>query len=249
MPITELEIDDSYQRSIETEASKKLIRMIASEWDWDVFDVLKVSRRPDDRLFVIDGQHRRAAAQQRGDIPQLPCVLKRCAGPAEEARIFIASNRGRKRMSRIDDFRAALGAGDIDAIAIERLVDAAGLKIARHEQSAHVAPGELLIVSSLRTMLTKHGENALGEALTLFGEAFPDEVLVAPAAMLGAIMALLAHERPAVDPDRLFRTLLTGTTQQWSEWAQIKFQPGGQSKIIALRDLIRKRYATQAVAA
>lgn len=249
VPLGELRIDDSYQRSIETDASRKLIRAIAAEWDWDVFDVLKVSRRPDNSLFVIDGQHRRAAAELRGDITQLPCVLKRCAGPAEEARIFIASNRGRKRMSRIDDFRAALGAGDADALAIARLVDAAGLKIARHEQPAHVAPGELMIVGSLRTLFIKHGERALGQALTLIGEAFPDEVLVQPAAMLGAILALLAHERPAIDPDRLFQTLLTGTTQQWSDWANLRMLSGTQSKILALRALVRQRYSTLAVAA
>lgn len=246
MPIDELQIDESYQRSIETEASKKLIRAIASEWDWDVFDVLKVSRRPDDRLFVIDGQHRRAAAELRGDITQLPCVLKRCAGPEEEARIFIASNRGRKRMSRIDDFRAAIGAGDADAVTIARLVDAAGLRIARAQLSA-AEPGELANVAALRTLLRRHGADALGAGLTLMGEAFPDEPLLYPSAMLEAIIDLQRDR--GIDADRLFETLLTATTTEWAEAAALKFQPGGQSKLIALRDLIRRRYAGLAVAA
>ena len=110
--LRELAIDDSYQRSIETKASERLIGAIARAWDWDLLEVLKVSKRPDDRLFVIDGQHRKAAAALRGDIAQLPCVVKRCTGPGEEARLFIAANRGRRQMSRLDDFRAAVGAGD-----------------------------------------------------------------------------------------------------------------------------------------
>lgn len=248
VPIGELLIDDSYQRSIDTNASRKLIREIASNWNWDVLDILKVSRRPDDRLFLVDGQHRRAAAELRGDIPQLPCVLKRCSGPADEARLFIAANRGRKRMSRIDDFRAAIGAGDADALAIERIVTAAGLTIARHELPRHLEPGQLMNVVGLRSLLRKHGEARLGEAITLIGEAFPDEVLIAPTPMAEALIALLGG-KPPLDPDRLFQTLLGGTTADWAEWAGLNAIAGGKSRMIALRDVIRHRYAGLAAAA
>ena len=249
VPIGELLIDDSYQRSIDTAASQKLIRAIASEWDWDVLDILKVSRRPDDRLFLVDGQHRRAAAVLRNDIPQLPCVLKRCAGPDEEARLFMAANRGRKRMSRLDDFRAALAAGDGDAIAVDRLVTAAELKIASHELAAHVGPGELVNVVGLRNQLRRHGDTVLGDALKLVGEAFPDEVLVAPSAMIGALIDLL-KQAPAVDPDRLFATMLTGTTAEWANWAGLSgIRAGGTAQMRALRDVIRHRYAGLAAAA
>lgn len=247
VPIVELLIDESYQRSIETPASRRLVREIAGEWDWDVLDVLKVSRRPDDRLFVIDGQHRLAAARLRPDVPQLPCVLKRCAGPAEEARLFTAANRGRKRMSRVDDFRAAVAAGDGDAVTIERLVTAAGLAIGRHEMAASLAPGELACVAALRTLLRTHGEDRLGEALRTLGEAFPDEQLVSPSAFLAALVEL-SGER-GIDPDRLFQTLLTGTTAEWADWAKLKYAGGGKSKAIALKELIRHRYAATRAAA
>lgn len=249
VPIAELRIDPSYQRSIDTGASQKLIRQIAEQWDWDVLDILKVSRRPDDRLFLVDGQHRRAAAELRGDIAQLPCVLKRCAGAEEEARLFMASNRGRKRMSRIDDFRAALAAGDDDAVVIDRLIAAADLRIAGHEMASRVGPGELINVVGLRNQLRRHGEGPLGGALKLIGEAFPDEVLVAPSAMVGALIELLKG-RPSLDPERLFETLLTGTTAQWCEWAGLRaIRAGGWAQIEALRDQIAHRYAGLAVAA
>jgi ParB-like nuclease domain len=236
VPLHELKVDDSYQRSIETDASRKLIRTIAAEWNWDVLDVLKVSRRPDDQLYLVDGQHRRAAAEQRGDIPQLPCVIKRCGGPAEEARLFIAANRGRKRMSRLDDFRAALGAGDADAVAIDRAVRAAALSIARHEMIKALAPGEIASVGALRTLLRKHGEEKLADALRLLGEAFPDEVLASPGAFLAALIGLRD-----LDPDRLFEVLLAGTTTQWIDWAKIRGLSGYHQEVM-LRDLIRHRF-------
>lgn len=238
VPIAELLVDPAYQRSIETEASRRLIRAIASEWSWDVLDVLKVSRRPDDRLFLVDGQHRRAAAELRGDIPQLPCVVKRCAGAAEEARLFIASNRGRKRMSRIDDFRAAVGAGDAEALAVERAVVAAGLAIARHEMASALGPGELANVSALRTLLRRHGETKLADALRLLGEAFPDETIVAPTPLIEALIALADR-----DPDRLFETLLAGTTAEWAEWAGLAEVRGGAQRTRAVRNVIAHRYA------
>lgn len=247
VPIEDLLIDDSYQRSIETNASRKLIRQIASRWDWDVLDILKVSRRPDDRLFLVDGQHRHAAARLRDDIRQLPCVIKRCAGPAEEAALFQAANRGRKPMSRLDDFRAAVGAGDGEALAVERAVTGAGLSIARHGHPKHLAPGELMCVGALRTLLNRHGEPALAEALRFMGEAFPDEVLVAPAPMVAAIIDVARDK--AVDPDRLFQTLLGGTTAEWADWAGLDTITGGVQRFCALRNLIRHRYAGTAAAA
>ncbi|GAA5624718.1 hypothetical protein Brsp04_04619 [Brucella sp. NBRC 12952] len=49
--------------------------------------------------------------------------------------MFIVANRARKAMNRMDDFHAALAAGDEDALDIRRLVSEAGLAIARSTSS------------------------------------------------------------------------------------------------------------------
>lgn len=237
--VDELLIDESYQRSIETTASEKLIAAIAREWDWDLVDVLKVSRRPDDRLYVVDGQHRRAAAARRPDIPQLPCVVKRCGGAEEEARLFIAANRGRKAMNRFDDYRAALGAGDHEAITIDRMVRAAALSMATHSGMRGVKPGELQILSPIKRALKAHGEDIAGRALILIGEAFPDEVIASGAALYDALVQLLAE---GFDQDALFTTLLKGTTEQWEQWAEIVgIRNGGKARSLRMRDAIAAR--------
>jgi hypothetical protein len=58
----QLNIDSSYQRSMETRDSQDLVRRIAQYWNWDLCQPLMVSRRLDGALYVIDGQHRLAAA-------------------------------------------------------------------------------------------------------------------------------------------------------------------------------------------
>lgn len=54
----QLQVDASYQRSIENGQSRSLIARIAKDWNWDLCQVLVVSRRGDQGLFVVDGQHR-----------------------------------------------------------------------------------------------------------------------------------------------------------------------------------------------
>jgi hypothetical protein len=71
----ELNIDDAYQRSIDTGPSRSLIQKIAKGWDWRMCLPLVVSKREDGSLWVLDGQHRLAAAKVRGDIPYLPCCV------------------------------------------------------------------------------------------------------------------------------------------------------------------------------
>lgn len=93
--ISELMVDEAYQRSIESTASRSLIVDIARHWDWRLCMPLVVSRRETGK-FVIDGQHRLAAARMRPDIPYLPCCIASYAGSADEARMFIAANRTRR---------------------------------------------------------------------------------------------------------------------------------------------------------
>ena len=240
IPPAELEIDPSYQRSIEFAASRRSIRKIAEQWDWDLFGMLLVSRRPDDRLFVVDGQHRLAAAQLRGDIDMLPCSITRRAGPADEASLFIAANRSRRTVATLDDFHAAVAAGDPESVKILGLVEKAGLKVARHYEAKGYAAGEIGSIAGLRRALQRHGEEPVRRALTLAGEAFPDEQLVNGAALLGALIEL--HASYELDADRLFETLLQRTTAEWSQIARLEALTGGKQRSDALKSAILTFY-------
>ena len=97
-------IDEDYQRSLEHPISERLIRLMAVSWDWRLCSPLTVSRRSDDSLYVIDGQHRLAAAMLRGDLPHLPAIISRFESVEEEARVFVAVNTVRRNTTPLDKF-------------------------------------------------------------------------------------------------------------------------------------------------
>lgn len=175
----ELSIDTSYQRSIEASESQTLIRRIAQHWNWDLCQPLVVARRTGEGagLFVIDGQHRLAAARLRRDIAQLPCVVVDYASAADEAASFVHLNQQRRALSAMDIFRAALASEDPTARAIMGAMEAAGLSLAPHSNHTAWKPGMVSNIGGIQRDWQRFGEAVVREALQVLGTAFAGEVL------------------------------------------------------------------------
>lgn len=156
--IGDLNVDPAYQRSIEGGQSKSLIRKIAMFWDWALFHPLSVARRADGSLWVIDGQHRLAAARLRRDLYDLPCVVGPSRSLADEAASFVAMNIQRRAMTKLDLFKAAV-AGE-------------------NAWRRHGAP-------VTRTALRALGEALGGQVLRYAGTIFPGIAAVCAAQMAG----------------------------------------------------------------
>ncbi|WP_152520612.1 DUF6551 family protein [Sphingobium sp. HDIP04] len=237
----ELNLDDSYQRSTDNGASRALITKIANGWDWRMCLPLVVSKRDDGTLWVIDGQHRLAAAKLRGDIPFLPCCVAVYGSVADEAAMFVAMNRTRKAMNRLDDFHAAIASGDSEAIVIARLITDAGFTVSRKTGSQSWVPGEVAFTSAIAKVLRKHGEKVCADALRTMAEAFPDEVLNAGASMFTALTKLAISPPEAYDPDRMFRTLLTRNQREWASFLN-ETKGGGDDRAMQLRQVLLMAY-------
>jgi hypothetical protein len=238
--VDRLSIDDAYQRSTDNDASRRLIASIAAKFDWRLCAPLVVSRRPDGRMAVIDGQHRTLAAKRRADIPHLPCCVFSYDGPEEEARMFIAANRARKPMNRLDDFHAALAAADNEALEIQRLVTDAGLTIARNTSSAAWKPGEIAFTASIASTMRKHGAAVTSAALTNLAEAFPSQRVVHSGSIFLGLVKVLAHPPEGLDRDRLFRALLRYDAEEWGSFVQgLK---GGDTRATAIREALMMAY-------
>lgn len=114
-----------YQRIAETEPVLKLAR----DWNWISCGALSVADR-DGQLWVMDGGHRKAGADRRSDVQELPCIVHRVDSIEREARGFLDINTGRKNVSALGKFRASLAAGDATAIFVKAVMDANNLRLA-----------------------------------------------------------------------------------------------------------------------
>lgn len=240
----DLMVDGDYQRSIENNSSRRLIASIASHWDWRLCMPLAVSRRAD-RRFVIDGQHRLAAARLRPDIAHLPCCIATYEGPADEAAMFVAANRARRAINRLDDFHAALVTGDEDAVEINRVVEAAGLRVSRQTGSQSWQPGEVAFTSSIASVLGRYGEELVLEALAAIADAFKGQVLSNGASVFLGLARILVMPPEGLDRGRLLKSLNAFDMKAWGRFVQgVK---GGDMRAQAMRAAILEAYDSRAM--
>lgn len=240
IPVEMLSIDAEYQRSTDNDASQRLIKSIAAKFDWRLCSTLTVSRRPDGTMTVIDGQHRTLAVKLRGDIPHLPCCVFSYSGTEEEAKMFIAANRSRKPMNRLDDFHAALVAGDELALQIQRLVKEAGLSVTRNTSSTAWKPGEIAFTASIASTLRKYGPGIVSAALTDIAEAFPDQKVIHSGSIFLGLVKVLTSPPADFDPDRLFQALLRYSADEWGSF--VTGLKGGDTRATAIRDALLMAY-------
>lgn len=139
VPKAELKINhEVYQR----DGAVAKILELASNWSWISCGVLVVARRGGE-LWVVDGQHRKRAADRRSDINELPCLIFDVQSVKQEARAFLDTNTNRKPVTSLAKFKALLAAGDGRAHFVNDAVTATGLRWATASQS----PGDFKAVA------------------------------------------------------------------------------------------------------
>lgn len=236
----ELNIDDAYQRSIDTGPSRSLIQKIAKAWDWRMCLPLVVSKREDGSLWVLDGQHRLAAARVRGDIPYLPCCVSVYGGIQAEAAMFVAMNRARRAINRLDDFHAAIAGGDNDALIVAQMVESVGFTVSRKTGSAAWAPGEVAFTSAINSTRRKHGERICRVALEMMAEAFPGQRLSAGSSIFTALCRMMVNPAKPLDQARLAKAVQAFDMAGWSSFlSSIK---GGDTRAQRLREVLLLAY-------
>lgn len=179
-PCEALQADPAYQRSIDGRASKRLIEKIAREWDWRLCAPLTVSFRADEdgamAYFVIDGQHRLAAAEMRRDIPELPCIISQFESYEAEALAFVNINKDRKSVTALDRFHARVAAKEELALAIKAIVTEAGLTVARNNDASQWKAREIAFPDLIGRELTRDREQC-AHALEMLAKAYSGPLL------------------------------------------------------------------------
>jgi hypothetical protein len=120
-----LHCDKRYQRYLNESRARKMSENLDSR----LFGTLLVaSRNGDDSLWIIDGQHRWAAAKLCNE-PEVACSVFKSDGPEHEARVFIDVNGKRSAIGSIQEYHSALFSGDPEILAIDHMVIEAGFEV------------------------------------------------------------------------------------------------------------------------
>ena len=131
----ELFVDHSYQRD---KINEIRINEMAAHWDWVMCGALSVAQR-DDKWYVMDGQHRKLAADKRSDIDCLPCMVFSLNSLKTEASVFVGLNSQKTSVAGIDRFKAMIVAGDKSAIDLNAVLESTGHKVSGSSSLKSVA--------------------------------------------------------------------------------------------------------------
>lgn len=118
--------DERVQRAI----IDRRVRELANSLDLDGIGVVTVSKRDDGRLYILDGQHRQLALLEAGMGEWIiTCRVYHGLSLPEEAAIFRVLNNTRKP-NAFDDYMKGVLAGDPECVAIHKIVQRTGLRVA-----------------------------------------------------------------------------------------------------------------------
>jgi len=158
-----LAIDDSYQRAIER-TGRRNIEKIAAAFDWRCFAPLIVAQIGPSLYAIVDGQHRAHAARLAGQ-RSAPCAVIE-ADRRMQARAFAMINGETTRMSALAVHRAAVGAGEPEALALEACASAAGVRILGYPLAVdRMRNGDTTSPAALLALMRRYGAPTLEKAL------------------------------------------------------------------------------------
>lgn len=194
----DLAVDEDTQRKYDPAHAKR----IADNFDVTLVGLLQVSKRDDGQYYVVDGQHRRAAAiiAGHGHRP-LACQVVEGLTLAEEARRFVGVNSTTKKPSALDLFRLRVKSGEDTAVAINTIVERHGL-----HAGTGAGQGQIQAVVALEKVYKEHGAVILSDTLDVLTGAWDRERDAFDATMIRGLGSVLARY-PDLDQERLVKVL------------------------------------------
>lgn len=185
VPTTSLRIDPAYQRLVSNEGRAKIRRMIEG-FSWARFGALILARHPGaPSLSVIDGQHRAIAAHHMG-FAEVPAIVVTAAAE-DQARDFLGINVTRTNIPSVDRFRAAVAAGDEQAVELHGILADLGVSY-DVLPGARLRPRQTRAVSRLQKLVGQHGRGVVFTALELMIDAQPEEEELLTAFAVSAVV-------------------------------------------------------------
>ncbi len=151
--------------------NRSRVDYLLSCFDLDKFGTPVISHRYGE-FYIIDGQHRVEAIKQwlgtGWETQEIECLVYENLSEAEEAEKFL-SLADVLPVNRFDKFRVAVSAGRADEVHISKIVEGAGLCIARNK-----VPGAISCVGAMLRVYRRAGGNDLARALRIARDSYGD---------------------------------------------------------------------------
>lgn len=205
VPTVSLNIDTTYQAL--APRNPRLVREIGRTFDLTIFGRLRVVRRANGALFIVDGRHRWEGAQLAGRM-LLPSDIYDVHSRKREIEIFLACNTRIRKVPQGMLFMAEVAAGDVQALALNRLVQEAGLAIVdANTAKQEFAVPKIACIGALKSLFG-HGSPSyakratpvppeeLNAALEMIATLAPPNALITEHATLGFVW--LVHNHPSL---------------------------------------------------
>lgn len=191
-----VDVDGNYQREIKP----ALVDKILSRFSWAKFGAVVLSRQENGRFSVVEGQHRWKAACLHPDIDEIPAVIVEHDDVAGEAQSFLAINRDRQAVTSVEQYWAGLTAGDDAAIAISKVLQAAGCDVV--PATGHYRPNLTNSIGAVGRCLQRYGHGATRRALLVIRAAWPEDAKALRGTLITALARIIrANEKSVADPD------------------------------------------------
>jgi hypothetical protein len=165
LPLSQMRIDDAYQRRIEGRGLQTIVR-ICNEFDWRRFTPVIVARiaGKQELYAVIDGQHRATAALLRG-FDKVPCAILD-ASALEQPAIFAAINGNVTPVTIFQLFKAARAAKAEWALDIDEACATGGIvPLLYPKPKSTIRPFETMAIGTLRRSIMRFGKDQVGAAI------------------------------------------------------------------------------------
>lgn len=169
LEVGRLFVDETYQRPLTS-----LVRKIEGDFDPALVGTLIVSDRGNGRYALVDGQTRAAAIVHLADRDEaplgVPCLVYTGLTRADEASLFARLQLERRGIASAHRFRAAIVAGDPEAIEIQKVAKRCGFPI------GPAGKGNLSAVAAIEKVYRRGGGELLERTLSILKGAWPDVV-------------------------------------------------------------------------
>jgi hypothetical protein len=191
-----IDVDHNYQREIKPQLVEKILR----KFSWRKFGAIVLSRQPEGRFAVVEGQHRWKAAYLHPRVDAVPAVVVSHDDAAGEADSFLAINRDRMAVTTVEQYWAGLTAGDEAATAISKVLQSAGCDVVPAQ--GHYRPNLTNSITAVDRCLKRYGDGPTRRALLVIRAAWPEDAKALRGTLITALARIIrANDKTVSDAD------------------------------------------------